>query len=117
MLERSVIGACAAGVAGLLLVLLPSGDAEAIPAFARKYNVSCSLCHNPAPRLTAFGEQFAGNGFRLTLEEEPVDSVDTGDDLLQLMADLPLAVRLDAYIQGRTGSGEPSVDLQTPWAI
>lgn len=36
---------------------------SAIPAFARKYGASCSLCHAPFPRLTAFGERFAANGF------------------------------------------------------
>lgn len=107
----------AAVVAGVAVLLVPAEDAEAIPAFARKYDVSCSLCHNPAPRLTAFGEQFAANGFRFSLDEEPVEAVETGDDLLQLMDDLPLAVRFDAYVQARSGSADPNVDLQTPWAI
>ncbi|HSH45307.1 MAG TPA: hypothetical protein VK966_05600 [Longimicrobiales bacterium] len=90
---------------------------ETIPAFARQYGVSCSLCHQPAPRLTDFGEQFAANGFRLALDEEPVDTLDTGDDQLQLMADIPLAIRLDAYLAGTTRDESPSVDLQTPWTI
>ncbi|MGK7313018.1 MAG: hypothetical protein ACN0LA_12340 [Candidatus Longimicrobiales bacterium M2_2A_002] len=116
-LQRVFMGASAAAVAGAVFLASPSGEAEAIPAFARKYGVSCSLCHAPAPRLTSFGEQFAANGFRMAPGEEPRDSVDTGDPLLQLMDDLPLAVRLDAYVQGRTGGAEPAVDLQTPWMI
>ena len=43
--------------------------AEAIPAFARKYQFSCSTCHAPAPRLKPFGEAFAARGFRL---EDPI---------------------------------------------
>ena len=44
----------------------------AIPAFARKYQISCQVCHSPAlPRLKGFGEEFAGNGFRLTEYESP----------------------------------------------
>jgi hypothetical protein len=117
MVEKLGLGAVAAGVVAVLLVATPPRDAEAIPAFARQYNVTCSLCHAPAPRLTAFGEQFAANGFRMAVEEEPRDSVDTGDPLLQLMADLPLAVRLDAYVQARSGDVGPAIDLQTPWAI
>ena len=36
-----------------------------MPAFARRYHVSCSLCHDPIPLLTRFGETFAANGFEL----------------------------------------------------
>ena len=51
-------------VAGLLaasLIGIVPRDVEAIPAFARKYRVSCSLCHSTIPRLTAFGEEFASH--------------------------------------------------------
>lgn len=114
---RVFMGLTALVVVGVGFLASPSGEAEAIPAFARQYGVTCSLCHAPAPRLTAFGEQFAANGFRFTLNEEPRDTVDTGDPLLQLMEDLPLAVRMDAYVQGRTGGPGPAADLQTPWMI
>ncbi len=90
--------------------------ATAIPAFARKYGVTCSLCHNPAPRLTAFGEGFAGHGFRMAAAEPARDTTDTGDPLLELARDVPLALRVDAYIRGYT-AGETSTDLQTPYAL
>ena len=38
-----------------------------IPAFARKYGVSCQLCHAPVPKLTPAGEKFAANGLRIVL--------------------------------------------------
>ncbi len=123
MQTTSVFGLLSVGALALAHVLPASREAEslyeagAIPAFARQYGVSCALCHAPAPRLTEFGEQFASNGFRLAPDEEPVDSVDTGDDQLQLMADIPLAIRLDAYVQGTTRDDRPATDLQTPWAI
>ena len=78
----------AAPVLALALAAAPvaaEGDIE-IPAFARKYGVSCSLCHAPAPRLTKFGETFAGNGFELRVGEEPPDTMATGDPLLRLHA-------------------------------
>ncbi|MEJ2502911.1 MAG: hypothetical protein P8177_06280 [Gemmatimonadota bacterium] len=115
--QKLALAVVVAGVDAILKVAGSPRTADAIPAFARTYNVSCSLCHAPAPRLTAFGEQFAANGFRMAVEEEPVDSVATGDPLLQLMDDLPLAVRLDAYVQGRTGDFGAAMDFQTPWAI
>jgi hypothetical protein len=109
---------CAPVVTLLLLTvgLVPTVNASEIPAFARKYRVSCSLCHNPAPTLSEFGETFAGNGFRFAPQEEPRDTIGTGDELLQLMRDVPLAFRLDAYVQAYTG-GDFATDLQTPYNL
>ena len=44
-------------------------ESLAIPAFARKYGLSCKICHDPFPRLNAYGEDFAGNGFPLPDKE------------------------------------------------
>jgi len=82
----------------LLLLLIPPVTTIAIPAFARKYQISCQVCHSPAmPRLKGFGEEFAGNGFRLTEYESPRYFVQTGDDKLSLFRELPLAFRLDGH--------------------
>jgi len=91
----------------------------AIPAFARKYGASCALCHAPFPRLTAFGERFAGNGFEFQPGEAPSDTVQTGDDELRLQDALPLAIRFDAFAQANTGTarGETEADLQAPFNI
>ncbi len=94
----------------------PGGETPDIPAFARRYGVSCSLCHSQIPKLTAFGETFAANGFRMSANEPPRDTVDTGDDLLELADDLPLAIRLDAYVQAYT-NGDVETDLQTPYNL
>ena len=73
-------------------------ESFAIPAFARKYQISCQVCHSPAmPRLKGFGEEFAGNGFRLTEYESPRYFIQTGDDKLSLFRELPLAFRLDGH--------------------
>lgn len=112
---RSVLKASLAAL--LLLPLLPN-QAQAIPAFARKYKVSCSLCHAPFPRLTPFGEQFAGNGFMMARGEPGVDTVNTGDPLLRLQRDIPLAIRMEAYMSGMSGEGDlVATDLKTPWMI
>lgn len=93
--------------------------ARAIPAFARKYRVSCMQCHAPVPRLNAFGEAFAGNGFEFAVGEAPRDTIGTGDPLLRLQNDIPLAIRFDAYIrsQNKPTGGQNSIDLQTPWVM
>lgn len=43
---------------------------SAIPAFARKYQTSCSTCHNNYPELNDFGEAFKKNGFKFPKDDE-----------------------------------------------
>ena len=70
---------------------------DAIPAFARKYNMSCQTCHSPFPKLKAYGDTFAGNGFVLADKDAPRYFVETGDPELSLIRDLPLAIKLEGY--------------------
>ena len=58
----TLLGLAAAAV---LLALVAPRDAQAIPAFARKYRFSCTTCHAPFPRLKPYGDEFAGRGFRV----------------------------------------------------
>ncbi|GEM_PF-6394122 len=44
-------------------LLTPS--AWALPAYARKYQLSCTTCHTVYPQLNAYGHQFRRNGYRL----------------------------------------------------
>lgn len=105
-------------LAALTLPAVPR-TARAIPSFARKYRVSCMQCHSPVPRLNAFGEAFAANGFEFAVGEPPRDTIGTNDPLLRLQNDLPLAVRFDAYVRAQNNptGGQNSVDLQTPWVL
>src|SRR3984893_12511756 len=48
---------------GLTLVL--SSPASAIPAFARKYGLRCTSCHESWPVLNDFGRNFRDNGYQL----------------------------------------------------
>lgn len=61
---RVVLPGVAAGV------LLAASLAEAIPAFARKYETSCQTCHTIFPKLNAFGTAFRLNGYRMPQETE-----------------------------------------------
>ncbi len=100
-----------------LLLLLPAAQpAAAIPVFARRYRLSCSTCHHPVPALNEFGEAFAGNGFRIVPGEPARDTMDTGDELLDLQGGLPLAVRLDLYVQAYAGT-DAAVDFETPYTL
>ncbi|MFQ5791997.1 MAG: hypothetical protein ACE5JI_16105 [Acidobacteriota bacterium] len=64
-----------------VLVVLLAGlerEADAIPAFARKYRTSCTTCHVAIPKRNAFGEAFRRNGYQIPagderyIKEEPV---------------------------------------------
>lgn len=100
------------------LVLISVAPSEAIPAFARKYQFSCSTCHAPAPRLKPFGEDFAARGFRLEdPSQEPTRATyDVGDPTLRLMREMPLAVRLEGYVSAGE-KGRLNVDGQFPWVF
>jgi hypothetical protein len=47
------------------LMLADSQSARAIPAFARKYGMPCSACHEAWPKLNNFGQTFKDNGYQL----------------------------------------------------
>ena len=101
----------------IFFILLPINNLDAIPAFARKYQISCQVCHSPAmPRLKPFGADFAGNGFRLTEYESPRYFIPTGDEKLSLFRELPLAIRLDGFASYNFGN-EGSADFGTPFVL
>jgi hypothetical protein len=49
----------------VFLVLGASQPANALPAFARKYGLRCSACHESWPMLNYFGQKFKDNGYQL----------------------------------------------------
>jgi hypothetical protein len=98
--------------------ILAEGSASAIPAFARRYQFSCSTCHAPVPRLKPFGEAFAARGFRLEdPSQEPARATyDTGDPTLRLLRELPLAFRVDGYASFKDDVKAES-DVEWPWSF
>lgn len=55
----------AAALALVFLILGASQQASALPAFARKYGLRCSACHESWPMLNYFGQKFKDNGYQL----------------------------------------------------
>lgn len=96
MKTKSVIKIVSTAV--ILILTIPVETVYSIPAFARKYQISCQVCHSPAmPRLKAFGDDFAGNGFRMTEYEAPRHFLETGDERLSLFREVPIAFRFEGY--------------------
>jgi hypothetical protein len=105
-----------AAIAGL--VVISAQRADAIPAFARKYQFSCSTCHAPFPRLKPFGDEFAGRGFRMEdPSKEPTrETYDVGDPLLRLVRTVPLAIRFDVNGSWKEDKAAES-DFESPWVF
>lgn len=113
---------------GVLLILLGfvSDVAFGMPAFARQYNISCVACHDAFPRLNRFGDEFAAMNFRLPQWRETM--LDLKDTRLALPKSLPLAIRAQAFVQGRdeaasldpltgTTNADSDFDFQAPYLI
>ena len=44
---------------------IPRSNVHPLPAFARKYGMPCSACHEVWPKLSPFGQAFKDNGYQL----------------------------------------------------
>jgi hypothetical protein len=71
----SLVKKCSAGFLSILIAVLiliaSSSPARAIPAFARKYDLPCNVCHVPGfPKLNDFGNVFRDHGYQLGEEQE-----------------------------------------------
>jgi hypothetical protein len=60
----------------LVALCVTTPPAHAIPAFARKYSLPCSACHEAWPKLNNFGTVFRDNGYQLGNDrDEPLTQV------------------------------------------
>jgi len=103
-------------IGAVLLSQLAVVELQAIPAFARKYQMTCKTCHAPFPKLKPYGDEFAANGYVIKDKDAPRYNIDTGDDFLSLIRDLPLAVRLDGFIT-YNNSATKQLDFASPFMM
>jgi hypothetical protein len=54
----------------LTVALVTPPQANGIPAFARKYQTSCTTCHDNFPHLNDFGKAFKDAGFKFPTDDE-----------------------------------------------
>jgi hypothetical protein len=99
-----------------LLTCLLAETASAIPLFARKYKLSCVMCHTGFPQLNGFGQSFAGNGYQMP-EEDPKDYVEEiEEDKLLLHEFFPFAIRVDSFYRLRNDS-QVKLDQEAPFSV
>ena len=91
-----------------VIVLLTglSTAANAIPAFARKSGISCSVCHSAWPALNKVGRDYKENGYRFTPLQVPNIKV---TDHLKWDENLPVSVMLVARPYDKKDSGDLKV--------
>jgi hypothetical protein len=97
----------------LAMVLVPvvvtfSQRAHALPAFARKYGLRCSACHESWPMLNYFGQKFKDNGYQLMNDRDA--------PIWQNPGYWPVTFRITP-IWHRVSTGKVAVDTYTGGAI
>ena len=78
---------------GVALIAFLPDEADTMPMFARKYDMSCTSCHAAWPTLNATGRDFKENGYNLDRDEEP-DIVTS--DFLQWDKGFPIGAHVKA---------------------
>jgi len=101
------------GFAAIVLAAVSVASLQAMPAFARKYSMSCKTCHAPFPKLKPYGDEFAANGFVIKDKATPRYFVDTGDGALSLLRELPIAFRLEGFLS-YNNSNSRKLDFGSP---
>ena len=89
-------------VSGLFAIVAPR-TAQAIPAFSRQTEKSCSTCHNAIPKLNQVGQNFRTNGFRFPEDKEWQD--------VQDLKHVPLSAKLEVAGELNKADGSAQTSL------
>src|SRR5438128_2232947 len=96
-------------VGAVALSYLQVKSVEAVPAFARQYDLQCNACHTRPPRLNRFGEQFHMMGFQIPSAARPEGLIGSlrDDGPVKTLID-SLALRIEGGLFEYTGSPRES---------
>ncbi|MBI4815526.1 MAG: hypothetical protein HY791_04685 [Deltaproteobacteria bacterium] len=110
---KTLVSRRLAALVALVGLTVSARSSEAIPAFARRYEMSCRTCHAYRfPLLSSFGKRFREDGYQLPEgAEDPVRArrnVEPGtvSDLTTLFREVPLSLRGQVFAVGRVESKE-----------
>ena len=84
----------------LLAAFLSPPSAQGIPAFARKYGLRCTACHEAWPVLNDFGRAFRDNGYQILLGKD--DPVTTNPGYI------PISIRLTPHYEFDELTNQPT---------
>ncbi len=99
-------------------VLSTVGRADAVPAFARRFNMTCSQCHDPFPYLNDFGRSFKENGYLVLAPGAKVEAksqhIKKISDNLWLNDNFPLAIAFNStLLETHTGEDPHTAPLDS----
>src|SRR5262249_36602101 len=77
--------------------------ADAVPAFSRQTEKSCSTCHQALPKLNQTGQGFRTNGFRFPEDKEWTD--------IQDMKHVPVSARIIVEAEYNKGDNSKPTSL------
>lgn len=83
-----------------LAVIATASRADAFPAFARKYGMSCSACHVAWPIFNQQGQNFRDNGYQFQLGKD--------DPVTLSQAYIPVSLRTTSFYQFTRTTNQPS---------
>jgi len=78
--------------------------------------MSCKTCHSPFPKLLPYGDEFAGNASSSRTRRRHGIFVDTGDPTLSLLRELPIALRLEGFMNWNTADNR-RLDFTAPYIL
>ncbi len=81
-------------------MLLAPPQARAIPAFARKYGLRCTACHEAWPKLNDFGRAFRDNGYQMLLGKDDAVTASPGY--------WPVSIRLTPHYEFNEVTNQPT---------
>ena len=90
------------GIEITFFILSQAAPALAIPAFSRKYDAPCSLCHVAVPKLNDFGNTFRDNGYQMMSDADLPEKHTEGF--------WPLSIRTVVGYQYATIDHQPTLD-------
>src|SRR5215472_2869908 len=76
------------GFSAILAALAASGEAQAVPSYARQTGLACEACHTVFPQLTPFGRVFKASGYTLS-NTSKVQDIDRIKRYLMSLSDIP----------------------------
>ncbi|MBI4124573.1 MAG: hypothetical protein HY466_01405 [Deltaproteobacteria bacterium] len=103
--------AAVSSLALLAVWLYPAKEAKAIPAWARKYNADCSMCHTMNPRLNAMGHKFRRLGYKLPDEFDSAETKINAEELAKFTNYFGARGR-PRIVYGKTPGATTNFDLQ-----
>ena len=104
-----------AALAALLLVgVIASRPAAALPLFARQTGAACAACHTVYPELTHFGRMFKLNGYQLDNGRDLEMISDEGKSVLSLAGGAESRAVHHGGLRRRAKRRSPTAKLRVP---